>query len=158
MTGGYTSRELFDVYNELMLLNGLDPLPEHFYRGIRKHMTALARWCREQDIDPRGWILAKHEAIKWRFRIGPKKLMQTTAKFLASFQSFGDMKQAEAIDQIDSLGSAEQDTGGLHLAEVLKRTWAATPEVCMAASETSHRFDSQWCQRCTLRLECHVGG
>ena len=157
MTGTYTSRELFDAYNELMMLNGLEPYPEHFYRNTRTHMTALARWCAGQGIDPRGWILAKHEAIHWRFRISPKKLMATTTKFIEAFRSFGDMKQAATIDQIDMTGTAEQDTGGLLLAEVLKRTWVATPDVCRVAPETSYRSDSEWCGGCPQSVRCHVG-
>ena len=149
---------MFDVYNELMMLNGLEPFPEDWYRGLRASMTALGRWCAEQDIDAQTWVLAKHEATGWRFRIGPKKLVKTTAKFMESFRSFGDMKQAETLDQMSMQGTAITDTGGLVLGETLKRTWVSTPDTCRTAPETIYLPDSQWCQGCSMIRRCNVGG
>jgi hypothetical protein len=145
------ARALFDAYNELIMLNGLDPLPEYFYRSTRPHFANLDRWCTEREIDPRAWILAKHEAIGWRFRLGPKKLATASDRFLSRFREFGDMRQAETLGQIEMAGTAVDSPAiGSILSERLKQAWTATPEVCEAAAETRYDPASRWCAGCRL--------
>lgn len=157
---GYSAQGLFDAYNELMLLNGLEPYPEGWYRNMRASFTALIAWCAERDIDPQRWVMAKHRAIGWRFRLSPKKLVKASDKFIAEFRAWREMHQADEEGQIAMLGSAIDDgTNGEmgYLSEALKRTFAGEPDTCLTAPETGWHPESRWCGACPHTGVCRVG-
>lgn len=149
----YTPTGLFDAINEQLMLNGLRTYPV-LNKGFRSTVKAYIDWCAERDVDPVQLMMARHGALKWKRRIGIKQLMQTSDKFLQRFRDWGSGIQQAETDQQALWGTAEADTGGLHLAEVLKRTWASDLEVCMAAPETAYSPTSRWCAACHLAVPC----
>ena len=155
------AQALFTLYNDLMIENGLDPMPDRWFRSSAESFQRLGAYCADRGFDPERWIRAKHAATGWRFRIGPKKLAHATAAFIAKYRDFGNQIQGEAQHQAQMVGAAEADTPWtselIVLAEAAKRTYWMDKEACRTFAPTftgGYHPESKFCNGCPEAQAC----
>ena len=62
-----------------------------------RDIESFLAWAELRRVDPERWVLARHEAVKWRHRVAIDKL--ASEKFLKNFRRFGDSKQAIEVSR-----------------------------------------------------------
>jgi hypothetical protein len=111
-------------------------------------------WCEQQDVDPRRWCTAKHDATGWQFRIPLKHLVRSSPEFMEKFRAWGDNRRAED-DLQDKLNRQVIDetarpAGMTYFGESVKRALRDEPDICALHKSTRYNPESDWCRLCRV--------
>jgi hypothetical protein len=162
---GYDPIDLLAVYNRVMTANGLSGKPmsktpnKKTGRSMRDGVASFGEWCVRNNVDPGRFIRARHEAIRFRYRISFEQL--ASDKFLTKFRQFGDDRQS-AVQEQDRLSDQVEDDTPLdsdelrHVWEQVKRANALDRELCMLNYDMTGGWNprSLWCGDCPIANEC----
>tara|TARA_R110002020_G_scaffold27266_11_gene87966 strand:+ start:1044 stop:1484 length:441 start_codon:yes stop_codon:yes gene_type:complete len=120
------------------------------------------QWAARHEINPRHWIIARHDAIKWCRRIPLKDLtLPPDSNFRQSYQEWIGNKLAALDQEVLDRKSVESDTSRVTeltvLGEASKAAFREEPEVCLGSAQTltgGWHPDSVWCSKCSLAADC----
>lgn len=126
--------------------------------GIARRFLA---WASARGIDPRHWIIARHEASGWAYRIPMAKMTQASPEFLARYNDWIADKLAAMDQEVADRRRVEPDTNRVEsttcLGEAQKAVWADTPKLCLSLG---YSITGGWhpasvhCQACALAADC----
>lgn len=159
-----TPQEAMRIYRSELQAHGLTP---GRWTTSRKFGPFL-RWCEAKSVDPRRFIISRHDAVNWQRAIPPHQL--ASDKFLAKFREFGDNRAAEEV-----LQNRYKQTGDPHKAaqaqfprwsdpvpspthEHRRQGWVAVrgPEECADKWPITGGYHprSRVCPTCPAREQC----
>lgn len=148
------SLKVFSTYNRAMTEHGLVPYQK--YSTHRSTCERFVAWCEKRHIDPVRWLLARHEAIQWRYKVPLKSLHSD--RFLEKFREWGDAKQAVSIGQARLAKSMIMQYELSSAMREAARSRMSAQECFDTATIgdrlTFHDASSPTCQRCPWRGHC----
>jgi len=118
-------------------------------------------WAKRNEVDSRHWIIARHDAIKWRRRIPLKDLHRVGDGFLESYQSWMAGRLSALDQEVSDRKSVVADTSRVSkltvLGESAKEAFANDRFTCLGSALTltgGWHPASAWCQSCSLTEQC----
>jgi hypothetical protein len=146
--------DLLRQYNQIGARWGLPP--RKATATARREAAAFLTWCQGQKVDPERYIRARLEAVGGRVRVPLKTL--PSEKFLGTFRSFGDQRQAAQVSQeriaISVIPAGPAET----LFEMMRRTLTGTRLCGRDVMTGGYSPTSPTCGTCFLREECRARG
>lgn len=155
-----TVAEFFRRTNAYRLSQGLAPL-----EGLHKYRSQIAdflNWCRDNQVDPYLFWLARTEAAGY-----PKRFKGlASAKFLSEFREWGEARQrAQERDRQANLQAWSTTLAKNPLRpgmspffiDGLRRAFAGDREFCALHPDTFPDPDSRECDGCPLADACMAG-
>lgn len=156
--------EAITLYNRLTqrLCGRRGTFPLRHSRSMLIVADEFLQWADRHEINPRHWIIARHDAIKWCRRIPMKDLtLPPDSEFRRKYQEWIGGKLAALDQEVRDRKLVQPDTnrvtGLTMLGESSKAAFAAEPEVCFGSSRTltgGWHPESVWCRKCELSTEC----
>lgn len=118
-------------------------------------------WSDRNTIDPKHWLVARHDAIKWSRRISIKKLPLKSGKFRRNYDEWVANKMAALDQEVLDRKKTQTDTSKVRsltvLGESTKSALAQDPEACLVASKDlsgGWHPASDWCVNCCVASDC----
>ena len=122
-------------------------------------------WCAARTINPKHWMIARHEWSGWTHRIAISKLSDASPRFRASWEEWIAAKYAEWDVEKRDRAAVVADTNKIEattiLGEAQKAAYAhhGEAELCMVAGSSltgGWHPESRWCAACRLGVECRT--
>ena len=157
-----TPEHCIDTYNRLTgrLCTGRQR-PASYSQNMIGAARRYIEWCAGRGIDPRHWMIARHEATGWTHRIALSKLSTATDKFADDYHDWGANKLAgmdqERRDRRSVVGDTNRVVEVTLLGEAQKAAYRDEPELCLLFGEAitgGWHPASKWCAECSAAPEC----
>lgn len=142
------------IYNAEMAAHGLAPT-----RAQAGAFRDVVAFLRSQAIDPRAWVRARHDAIGWKFRIPPSKLVGTP-EFLAKFREFGEARQRRQITDTKLVPVVQRRQEMTILGERAKAAYEGDRMLCEVMRDLTGGYSAQskHCSSCERAGSCRARG
>ena len=118
-------------------------------------------WCDKKWINPKHWIVARHEANGWAYQVDFQDLAHPSEEFMERWQTWGADRMAsmdqERADRECVVEDTDRVAGITVIGEAAKRAYANDRQTCMVVGRSltgGWHPDSEWCQFCELDKSC----
>ena len=131
-----------------------------------RKMIGVARrfleWCEARAINPKHWIVARHEWSGWTHRIALSKMDTASDRFVSAWDEWIANRYAEWDAEKRDRAAVISDTNRVDdttvLGEAQKAAYAhhEEPELCMVTGSSltgGWHPASKWCKACRLSVE-----
>ena len=157
---------LIDTYNRITarLLRGSQRPASHSRKMIGVATRFLA-WCEARSVNPKHWMIARHEWSGWTHRIALSKMGNASERFQDAWNEWLANRYAEWDAEKRDRANVKADTNRVDSTTVLGEAQKAAyahhneAELCMVTGSSLtggwHPL-SKWCVECELSHECKM--
>jgi len=161
-----TPEALIDLYNTTTarLLRGRQRPVSHCRSRIAE-ARKLSEWFVRHRINPKHWMIARHEWTGWTHRIAFSALNSPSERFRDAWTDWLANRYAEWDAEKRDRANVTADTNRVQSTTILGEAQKAAfaehdePELCMLTGRSltgGWHPDSVWCSECALSTECRM--
>lgn len=161
-----TPEACIDTYNRITarLLNGRQRPASHSRKMLGVARSYLA-WCEGRGINPKHWMVARHEWSGWTHRIALSKMKTASQRFRDAWDEWIANRYAEWDAEKRDRAAVVADTNKIDnptvLGEAQKAAYAhhGEAELCMVTGSSltgGWHPASKWCAVCSHGQECRM--